>query len=67
MRAFARSLIHLFLVCFTPPREQGNENARKKGIGVVMRRDGSIIRRGLGQPDWREVRTVFVTRVRDEP
>lgn len=35
---------------------QGNENARKKGIGVVMRKDGSIIRRGLGQPDWREVR-----------
>jgi hypothetical protein len=36
--------------------KQGNEDARKRGIGVVMRKDGSIIRRGLGQPEWREVR-----------
>lgn len=28
---------------------QGNDEAAKKGIGVVMRRDGTIIRRGLGQ------------------
>lgn len=34
---------------------QGNEIARKTGIGIVMRKDGSIIRRGLGQPDWKEV------------
>ena len=35
--------------------KQGNEDARKRGIGIVMRKDGSIIRRGLGQPEWREV------------
>lgn len=40
--------------------QQGNEAARKKGIGVVMRKDGSIIRRGIGQPEWREVRRVSV-------
>lgn len=28
---------------------QGNDDARKKGIGIVMRKDGSIIRRGIGQ------------------
>ena len=33
---------------------QGNAEVRKQGIGVMMRKDGVIIRRGLGQPDWRE-------------
>lgn len=34
------------MVFFVP---QGNSDAAKKGIGVVMRKDGTIIRRGLGQ------------------
>ncbi|KAM3571834.1 hypothetical protein VYU27_006132 [Nannochloropsis oceanica] len=40
---------------FSDAFKQGNEDARKRGIGIVMRKDGSIIRRGLGQPEWREV------------
>lgn len=34
--------------------KQGNPNARKSGIGIVMKQDGTIIRRGVGVPEWRD-------------
>lgn len=57
MHSFMHAFMHSCIVPTHHTTQQGNENARKKGIGVVMRKDGSIIRRGLGQPDWREARS----------
>jgi len=39
---------------FSDAEKQGNPTARDRGIGIVMRKDGKIIRKGVGVPDWRE-------------
>lgn len=39
---------------FSDAEKQGNPNARKMGIGIVMNKDGKIIRRGVGMPEWRD-------------
>ncbi|CAM9161184.1 unnamed protein product [Phaeothamnion confervicola] len=37
-------------------RRQGNEAAAKQGIVLVVRRDGAVLRRGVGQPKWHLIR-----------
>lgn len=40
---------------FRDAEGQGNKKVRKEGVTIVMRKDGYIVRRGLGVPEWKDL------------
>ena len=40
---------------FLDAEGQGNKKVRKEGVTIVMRKDGYIVRRGLGVPEWKDL------------